>query len=213
MLRKKNKTKTAFKARNLTDFSHKKAYMTYGLVLINCLVFYIEINVGGSENLEVLYALGGLVSSQVWHGEWWRLLSANFLHYGWFHLTTNMLGLYFFGRFVELSIGSSRYLIVYLVSGVGAMFIFSLISLEIGEQEEILVGASAAIMGLIGCISAISLNTWRRYRSRISAQRLQLIVFIIGIQFIFDFITPQVSTLSHFLGLVIGFLTGFIWSI
>lgn len=186
----------------------KQAYVTYLLINLNFIYFLIEMASGGSENLETLYSLGALVPEEVFLGEWWRLLSANFLHFGWLHFSTNMLGLYFLGRFVELSLGSLRYTIAYLFSGIGAMFAFSLLSIQLGETEQLLVGASAAIMGLIGVMAAMFWQDWRKENSPLAARRLRLLVSIIGLQFIFDFINPQISFLSHVLGLIVGFILG-----
>jgi rhomboid protease GluP len=198
----------------MTNFKQEKAYTTYILILINLFFFRLKTYLGGSENIDTLEKLGALVPEKVWLGEWWRLLSANFLHFDWLHLITNMLGLYFIGRFVEKTIGSMRYLVIYFMSGLLSMLFFTILTINFGEREQILVGASAAIMGLVGAIAAIFLRDWDKTKSRKDAQRLNFIFLIIIIQFTFDFsiqfasapTTPQVSILSHALGLVIGFL-------
>ncbi|MBR8826461.1 MAG: rhomboid family intramembrane serine protease [Gomphosphaeria aponina SAG 52.96 = DSM 107014] len=186
------------------------AYFTYGLIGVNLLFFILEIVNGGSENLDTLYFLGGLVPAKVFSGQWWRLLSANFLHFGWLHLLTNMIGLFFLGRFVELSLGAVRYLIVYFLSGVGGMLAFSLLAINLGDQEFILVGASAAIMGLVGIITLLFLRLWYQEKSRLAAQRLTFLCLIIGVQFAFDISSPDVSFLTHVFGMMIGFFTGMI---
>lgn len=199
--------------RKITNLKSKRAYLTLILIGINLIVFGIEVDQGGSENLNNLYDLGGLVPQVVWDGEWWRVVTANFLHYGWLHLSMNMIGLYFLGRFVELSLGKFRYLVAYFVSGVGAMTIFSLVSIKLGNTDQILVGASAAIMGLIGVICAMFLQKWWKEKSRVSAHRLQMLLLVIGLQFIFDWNIPEVSILSHFLGLIVGLTIGLIYAI
>ncbi|MGL5076961.1 MAG: rhomboid family intramembrane serine protease, partial [Waterburya sp.] len=84
---------------------------------------------------------------------------------------------------------------------------FSLLAYQLRLNNVLLVGASAAIMGLIGAILAISLQIWLRRRYSVTAKRrLQQIILIIIIQFIFDNIIPQVSFHSHLFGLIIGFL-------
>ena len=186
----------------------RKAHATYGLIGLNLLCFALEMASGGSENLDTLYRLGGLVPPDVWAGQWWRLLNANFLHFGWFHLLTNMIGLYVLGAFVESYLGTGRYLLAYFVSGVGAMFVFSLLAMKAGNTEQILVGASAAIMGLLGVAIAIFLRDCYQEKSSFAARRLRSIFLIIGLQFAFDLADPQVSFLSHVLGLMIGFMTG-----
>jgi rhomboid protease GluP len=140
-------------------------------------------------------------------GEWWRLIGANFLHYGLFHLVTNMLSLYVVGRLIELSLGVKYYLTIYLVSGIGSMLAFTLLAFRLGLANVFLVGASAAIMGLIGAILAISLQIWLKRRHSVTAKRrVQQIILIVIIQFIFDHLIPQVSFHAHLFGFIIGFL-------
>lgn len=183
------------------------AYTTYVLIALNLLVYALEIKFGGSQNSIALERLGALVPEKVIAGEWWRLIGANFLHYGSFHLATNMLSLFFIGRLIELSLGAKYYLTIYLVSGIGSMLTFSLLAFELGLNNVFLVGASAAIMGLIGAVLAISLQIWLRKRESIAAKRrLQQVILIVVIQFIFDNLVPQVSFHSHLFGFIIGFL-------
>jgi rhomboid protease GluP len=194
-------------ARALT-FIPTKAYATYTLIGINLLFFALEIHLGGSENLATLYQLGAVAPLEVSQGQWWRLINANFLHFGWIHLSTNMLGLYFLGPFVELRLGWARYLMTYLLSGLGTMFAFSLFTLQFDNPEQLLVGASASIMSLIGTTAAILLKGWQVDKSRIAAQRLRWVVSIILIQVVFDFSIPQVSFFAHTSGLILGLILG-----
>lgn len=183
------------------------AYTTYILIGLNLLIYGLEIKLGGSQSSIALERLGALIPEKVLAGEWWRLIGANFLHYGSFHLATNMLSLFFIGRLIELSLGAKYYLTIYLVSGIGSMLTFTLLAFKLGFDNAFLVGASAAIMGLIGAILAISLQIWLKRRNSITARRrLQQIVLIIAIQFIFDNIVPQISFHAHLFGFIIGFV-------
>lgn len=190
------------------NLSGKKPLATYAIIAINLLAFILEIKTGGSQNLENLYRLGALYPQDVWAGEWWRLLSANFLHAGFLHLAMNMMGLYVIGSFVEFSLGSWRYLISYFASGVGSMFIICILSRFFNSQSVITVGASGAIMGLVGVMGAIMLWGWRREKSRIAARGLRSIILIIVLQLMFDLSNPQVSIAAHNYGLILGFITG-----
>ncbi|MGF1540963.1 MAG: rhomboid family intramembrane serine protease [Pleurocapsa sp.] len=184
------------------------AFITYCLISLNLLIYILEIKLGGSTNFITLERLGALIPARVEAGEWWRVISANFLHYGWLHLATNMISLYFLGRLVEFNLGRKYYLIIYFVSGIGSMSIFSFVALKTGESTVFLVGASAAIMGLIGALLAILLQIWLRRKTSINARRLQQVILIIIIQFVFDNLIPQVSFYSHLFGLIIGFSVG-----
>lgn len=190
--------------------SHQRtgiAYTTYILIALNLLIYAVEIKLGGSQNSITLERLGALIPEKVLAGEWWRLIGANFLHYGSLHLATNMLSLFFVGRLIELSLGAKYYLTIYLFSGIGSMLTFSLLAFKLGLGNAFLVGASAAIMGLIGAVLAISLQIWLRKRySTTAKRRLQQVIAIIIIQFVFDNLIPQVSFHSHLFGFIIGFL-------
>lgn len=183
--------------------------ITYGLIGLNLAFFFLEIQRGGSTNENTLYSLGALVPQVVFgQGQWWRIISANFLHYGWLHLTTNMLGLYFLGNFIERNLGKIRYLVIYLLSGFSTMFFYSWLVIHFNQPEQLLVGASAAIMGLVGAIFILFFRDWLKTKSRITTKRLQMVTLVICLQFAFDFNIPQVSFLSHLLGMIFGMIFG-----
>ena len=191
----------------MKNSDHKIAYTTYILIGLNLIVYGLEIKLGGSQSSSSLERLGALIPEKVLAGEWWRLIGANFLHYGSFHLATNMLSLFFVGRLIELSPGARSYLTIYLFSGIGSMLTFTLLAFRLNLDNVFLVGASAAIMGLIGAILAISLQIWLKRRASITARRrLQQVILIVIAQFIFDNIIPQISFHAHLFGFIIGFL-------
>jgi rhomboid protease GluP len=187
-----------------------KPYLTYLIILVNVIVFQQENQWGGTENLQTLHALGALTTEDVLKGEWWRLVTANFLHHGWFHLGANMLGLYYIGSIIESYLGRIRYLLIYFASGCLSMLLMVFYFLKIGEPQTLLVGASAAIMGLIGAMGAIFLQDWWQEKSSLARQRFMFVLLVVGIQFLIDYNTPHVSLISHVFGLIIGFMVGLI---
>ncbi|MDJ0689650.1 MAG: rhomboid family intramembrane serine protease [Xenococcaceae cyanobacterium MO_188.B32] len=188
----------------------QKIYATYTLIILNLFLFALEINAGGSKNLYTLDYLGALIPLKVLSGQWWRVISANFLHYGPLHLSTNMLALYYLGKLIEINLGMVRYLFIYLFSGIGAMLSFTIFSLFNGNNDAFLVGASAAIMGLVGTLLAISGYIWLKKKTPMNARRLRLVIIVIIVQFVFDNLIPQVSFHSHLFGLIFGFILGII---
>ncbi len=96
----------------------RKYEVTYILILINGIMFVIETAAGGSENTSVAYRFGAMYAPAVVLGQWWRLFTAMFLHFGLAHIASNMLSLYLLGRPCETVLGHVRMLILYLVSGV-----------------------------------------------------------------------------------------------
>jgi len=138
-------------------------------------------------------------------GEFWRLLTALFLHYGVPHLLFNLFALYILGPPLEQAIGFFRFAAAYLISGIGSTAgVVALTLLKIVDKAE-LVGASGSVMGIVGAWAGFLI----RYRHVWHAkQRLLNIMMIVVIQIVFDVLTPQVSTSAHLCGLVTGFLVG-----
>ena len=189
----------------MKKFNNLVPYATYILIAINLAFFIATIQLGGSQDFATLDSLGALIPRKVLAGEWWRLLNANFIHFGILHLGTNMFALFFLGKLVELSLGVGRYLLIYLLSGIGSMLVCTIVYSQSGESELTLMGASAAIMGLIGTLLAITLQTWLRQKNPLNAKRLRTVVLVIVLQFILDNLIPQISFYSHLFGLIIGF--------
>ena len=120
------------------------------LIALNVLVFLFE-SLLGPEELISLFGLFGLTSARFWQGggldRWWPLLTAPFLHGGWWHLISNMLALYIFGDNVEDRLGRVRYPLFYLGSGLAAHAAHLLA--QAGSPIPT-VGASGAIAGVLG---------------------------------------------------------------
>src|SRR5205823_6436694 len=112
--------------------------VTMLLIGINVAVFALELALGGNSNgtSNWIYDHGVLVRDAccingkpvgVAHGEWWRLITAAFLHYGPLHIAMNMFSLYFAGSILEQLIGRWRFALLYLVAGLagsaGALYV------------------------------------------------------------------------------------------
>jgi membrane associated rhomboid family serine protease len=127
------------------------------------------------------------------HGDWWRLFTSAFLHYGPFHLIMNMLALYWFGSLLEQRIGSGRFLLLYIVSGLagsaGAL---------IAAPTTPTVGASGAIFGVLG--AGLVLEMQRDHVFGGSA------LGIIVINLVLTFAIPNISIGGHIGGLIGGAL-------
>ncbi len=188
----------------------KRGYVTYSLIALNVLVFGWATFKGGTDDIEVLYNLGALVPEDVLAGQGWRLLTALFLHAGWLHLGANMLGLLVFGSLVEASLGRRKFLLCYFWSGIGSMLTVTAFGLLTQSFGQLTVGASGAVLGLVGAEAAIQFKGWRLEKAQIARDRLRLIVLILLLQIISDFITPQVSIIGHLSGMILGFLAGLV---
>lgn len=128
--------------------------VTIGLIIANLIVFAIELSQGNLEGFFLRWSVVPLEYSQLTdfpptHAGpvWTTLFSSMFMHAGFAHLFGNMLFLWIFGDNVEETMGHTRFLLFYLVCGVGAAF--AQIGLNIDSQIPSL-GASGAIAGVLG---------------------------------------------------------------
>jgi membrane associated rhomboid family serine protease len=180
-------------------FEGTGALVTKAMIAANVLVFLVCLAQGSSLNQVsgtlfergALYIPGGLDQ-----GEWWRLITAAFLHANLLHLGMNMFVLWIVGAPVEQAIGRGRFLALYLVSGLagsaGAL---------IFDPEKVTVGASGAIFGILG--AALVLESQRNYV--LGGQALGFIV----INLVLTVAIPNISVGGHLGGLAGGALSMF----
>ncbi len=191
-------------------------WTTWFLIIINCIVFGFELwheHRGMDEEL-VLNQMGAMLPPGMLHYQWWRFIAANFLHAGWLHIGMNMLALAFLGPFVESALKIGRYVGIYMLSGVIAISGVWLLQriMPALVHPDSLVGASGAILGLIGATAAIQLRRWMRDRRPQTKQRLVVIGWMILLQVIFDAANKYVSSSAHLIGCFAGFiLTLLLW--
>ncbi|MFP4119049.1 MAG: rhomboid family intramembrane serine protease [Candidatus Woesearchaeota archaeon] len=114
--------------------------VTLKLLAINVFIFLVQVSVPRFTDMFALVASD--VASRPW-----MLFSAMFLHGSFAHLLFNMYALFLFGSLIERKIGSKRFLLAYLISGIAASLIFAL-----ATPEGVAVGASGAIMAILGLV-------------------------------------------------------------
>ncbi|KAL5727619.1 tubulin folding cofactor A [Ranunculus cassubicifolius] len=149
--------------------------------------------------------LGGLTWNKIVHGhQGWRLISCIWLHAGVIHLAANMLSLIFIGIRLEQQFGFIRIGIIYLVSGLGG----SILSTLFIQNNNISVGASGALFGLLGAMLSELLTNWTIYTNKVAA--LFTLVFIIAINLAVG-ILPHVDNFAHIGGFISGLLLGFVF--
>ena len=129
--------------------SHKFPVVNWILVGLNVFAFLREIGMEPGELQAFIFA-NGLIPSQLIanpQGEWIKIFSSMFLHGGWFHIINNMWVLLIFGDNVEAGMGSLRYPIFYLLSGIAAGLLQSYV---LPSSTAPMIGASGAVAGVLG---------------------------------------------------------------
>lgn len=178
----------------------RRAPLTLVLVAVNLAAMLLITAFGlGTDELGLARA-GALFRPAVLAGEWWRLVTAMFLHAGAFHLLANMYGLYLLGRATEELLSWQRFLIVYALSGLGG----GLASLW--ADRGISVGASGAIMGVLAALTVIVFA--RRHSFHPAARRMLLgnLLFLGALQAFLGWQIPMIDSAAHGGGFVAGLL-------
>lgn len=186
----------------------RQAPAVAALILLNVAVFLFEIAHRNWQSPIGLHRLGALEPlAVVVNHEYWRLLTALFLHYDYVHLLFNLFALYVLGPPLERAVGAVRFGACYLISGLGSSVgVVWLTQLHIAHTGQ-LVGASGCVMGIVGAWAGFLL---RHRHAPMAKQRLVNIAMIVAIQVAFDFSTPQISMSAHLCGLITGFLVGLV---
>ena len=156
---------------------------------------------GGSENPLVLIRFGAKFHPLIAAGQYWRLITANFIHIGIIHLAFNSWALYLFGLQVERRFGRSRFLVLYLFSGVGGTVLS-----YVGSQS-LSAGASGAIFGLMGAI-IVYFITYRDAFGHQGRRQLSSLLLITGYNLIWGFMSTSIDNLGHIGGLLVGLALG-----
>jgi len=168
------------------------------LLGINILIFVLETISGGSTKTDVAVRFGVQATPFLEEGEYWRLFSAMFLHFGILHLACNMLSLYGLGPAIEKIYGRLRFLTIYVLSGLAGNL--ATWAMETYTRKYTLsAGASGAIFGIIGAYIALFLIP--SMRQRLSARWL---LSMLGINLVYGLSTPGINMTAHLGGLLGG---------
>lgn len=169
------------------------------LIGINVAVFVLTVASGGAvasgDGTSSIYDRFALIPPQVATGEWWRLGSSMFLHYGIFHIAFNMWALYVIGTPLEQWLGRLRYLGLYVLAGIGG----GVLSFATGPVNSASAGASGAIFGLFGAFFIIS----RRRGLETGG-----ILGLIAVNLVLSFTFANIDWRGHVGGLIVGVAVG-----
>ncbi len=182
----------------------KNAYVNMGLIAVNIIYFlYLEM-MGSTENTEFMITHGAMYAPLVLeYGEYFRLLTSVFMHFGINHIMNNMLILFILGDNMERALGHIKYLIFYLLCGVGANVVSMAVNLG-AYRNVVSAGASGAIFGVIGgLLYAVAVN-----RGQLEDLSTRQLVVVIVCSLYFGFTSTGVDNTAHVAGLLIGIILG-----
>ena len=180
--------------------------VTFSLIIINVLVYAVGGIMAGNiidptqGKNTFLYDIGIQYTPYILQGhEYWRILTAMFLHASWLHIGVNMLSLYFIGRLAERVFGPWRYLLIYLGSGIFG----GILTLFLASPNIATLGASGAIFGVFG---ALGVYFWlnRRALSGMVGQW----IFMLLLNLSLTFYVSNIAVSDHIGGLSMGLLIG-----
>jgi membrane associated rhomboid family serine protease len=176
--------------------------VTLTLIAVNAVVFIATAASGVnaiSGGTSPLFDHLALIPAAVGAGQWYRLFTAAFLHFELFHIAFNMWALYIFGPPLEVALGRLRFIVLYVLAGVGG----SILSVWAGPLGETAAGASGAIFGLFGALYIVA-----RHRKLAT----QGIVITIVANLVFTFAVPNIDWRGHLGGLVTGLVVALVYA-
>lgn len=179
-----------------------KAFLTYGIMIINILLFILMELMGGSTNTDVLIKFGAMNMNLFLSGDFYRIITASFLHIGFSHIAFNTLSLYIFGTRIEKHYGHMQFLIIYLISSVVGNFANALFF------DGIMAGASSGLFGLMGAALAITAVT----KKSLEGLNAYIMLLFTATSFLMGLAIPNVGNMAHLFGLISGAVTGYLFA-
>ena len=176
--------------------------VTYGLLAINLVVWIASSVAGGDSDPRVLLRFGAMFGPLVADGQYWRLLTAMFVHVGIWHSLFNSMALFIFGRPVERFFGHTRFIVIYLLAGLSgsvASFLFNSVAVA--------AGASGAIFGVLGALIAFFV-VQRSVLGDMAQRNIYGLLLLVGINLWFGLAVPGIDNWAHMGGIMAGFLLG-----
>lgn len=186
---------------------NEKALCTAGLIVANIFVFLVLSIMGTVEDTMFMLEHGAMYGPYIVEGhQYYRLFSSLFLHFGMEHLLNNMVLLGALGVNLEAETGKVRFLLIYFMAGLGG----NLLSLwwnMTGERFVVSAGASGAVFGLMGALLWVVIKN----HGRVGRLTNKGILFMVVLSLYFGITSSGVDNMAHIGGLIIGFLTAFIF--
>lgn len=182
---------------------YKNNPVTFTLLVIVIAYFVVMTLGGGTTDSETLVKFGALFPPFIAeYNEYYRFVTSIFIHIGTMHLFFNSYALYAFGTQIERVMGAKKYIMFFLLSGIGgnvATYLFNFNSIS--------AGASGSLFGILGAF----LYLIQRHKNMITPEGRKSILSMIGINLGITLLVPNISVTAHFGGLIIGYLLSYIF--
>ena len=183
-------------------FMKSRSKMNLLIIAINVLIFLImELRGNTQDSLYILWHGGSYMPFIRDYGEYYRLFTSMFLHFGIGHLFNNMLVLIFLGDTLEGTVGKIKYLIIYLGGGLMGSFLSYYLALKNGS-DTVAAGASGAVFAVIGALLYLVIVN-KGQLQEINGKRLMLMASLSIYQ---GFASANVDNAAHVGGLMGGFI-------
>lgn len=181
----------------------RQSAVTFALCVINILIFLIEELNGGSWDVDTAIRFGAMYRPLLMEGEWWRLFTSMFVHFGMDHLVSNTISLLLIGVSLEQHCGHIRFLLIYILGGLAGNG-FSLLIEGGSPQQAVSAGASGAVFAILGGYIALAL-IWKRT----GVANINLVLTIVAAGYMFyRSMGTGVNIEAHLGGLIAGFFLG-----
>lgn len=206
----------AFHQQTASDFSAESAgkkrwafseiksypYITIVIVAVNVIVYLILEWLGDTKDAVFIASHGGMYPLfLLYDNQWWRVLTAGFLHFGVAHLANNMLVFALLGERLERAVGHVRMIVIYLLSLIGGGLLSYAVMIYAGTYA-VSAGASGAVFGVIGGMLWLVLI----HRGRFEEMTTRRFVFMIVLSLYYGFSSLNVDNWAHIGGLLTGFI-------
>ena len=196
----------------MKQLNYKRFPITFGIIGA-CIIIYIYTSLTYSISMNAYegFEVGGFMPLAVYvDHDYSRLITANFIHFGFSHILMNMISLYNIGPFMESAFGMKRYILLIIGSAFGTTglpYLYYLIFENPYSQSGLTVsgGASGIVLGLLGGLCCLAIFYKSIFKNAFKSVLPSLILIMI-----ISFTVPSVSLSGHFGGFIGGFIVTFI---
>jgi rhomboid protease GluP len=182
-----------------------RAPVTMAIMIAIIVVFGIEIATNAlDEGSDMIVTLGAIIPGIFERHDYWRLLTAMFLHGGFLHVSVNLWSIYQLGMLYEVMFGSARFAFIYFATGIAASITSAL------HVNGASVGASGAVFGLLGAFIFSILRSPKWRHEKWTRGLIKQLIFWAVLNLAIGQFVPLIDNSAHIGGLVAGLILGFL---